>query len=538
MKKKRLSILLAILILTISSLACGLLNRGDEAATEVPDQLIENAPSDDPVDSLPADEAENPNPPPSVDLGEEYRSEAGGYAFNPIPGYSFEEFFGLTSMEAADAEPDLGPLVFLIGGTNEEEKSTEDIYAEFIANTPEEEINILDEQAIVVDGIEGLLVDIAGVQDGVEVGGRMVIVAVTPTQQFTMFASAPQDRWEEVEPLFDAVLASVHFFEPQETDMLDELEEQELDEMAPVMGGEPLRQWGVLAEASSAYGTDYWSANQATGEPDTPECGDNVTAWASLSATGIDWIEITYAVPVNPSEINIYQTYNPDQVVKVEVVDANMTYHIVYENTPMDRSFDECPYMLSIPIENHFEGVTGVKISVDQSELESWNEVDAVELVGYPIDGEFPAANLPPFGDFPSEASDLPSGGFAYLLASDQGMPVMVTEGTVLDQSTNAEYVIGLVSADQRNTLTLFLPLDVAPGILTMQPYDETATTKNPGAAVYINLSLYTNTDGIIMIDTVTNNTITGSVFFSAVDENGNEIAITGFFNELPLGTP
>ena len=170
--------------------------------------------------------------------------------------------------------------------------------------------------------------------------------------------------------------------------------------------------------------------------------------------------------------------------------------------------------------------------------LENWNEIDAVELVGYPSNGESPAANLPPFGDFPTEASELPSRGFAYLLASDQGMPVMVTEGTLQDQSTNAEFVIALVSEDQRNTLTLFIPLDIAPGILTMKPYNENAATKNPGAAVYMDLSLYTNTDGIIMIDTVTNSTITGSVFFTAVDEKGNEIAVTGFFNELPLGTP
>ena len=365
-------------------------------------------------------------------------------------------------MEAPDADPDLGPFVFMIGGTNEEEKSNEDIYNEFITEMPEEEISIVNEQTIVVDGIEGLLADITGIQEGEKVAGRIVIIAVTPTQQFTMFASSPQDRWTEVEPLFDAVLASVYFFEPQGLDILEELEEEILDETDPIAVGEIYRQWGVLAEASSEYGTDYWSAQQATGEPDTPECGDFITAWASLSSSGVDWIEIFYDVPVIPTEVNIYQTQSPDQVVKVEVLDGNDNYHTIYESTPMDRSYDDCPYVLSIPVESDYDGVTKVRISVDQSELENWNEIDAVELVGYPANGETQGGSsgidLPAFGDFPAESSDLPSGGFAYILSSDQGMPVMVTEGTVQDQSTSSEYVIGLISEDQQNTSNLICP--------------------------------------------------------------------------------
>ncbi len=519
-------------------------NGGGEAEIETPstNQSEESAPIEDQDESKPIEEAENPKPPPNVDLENEYRSEEGGFAFQPIPDYSFEEFFGLVSMEAPDANPDLGPFIFMIGGTNEEEMTNDDIYDKFIAEMPEGDIKILNEQSTVVDGVQGLQMDIEGTQEGEEVTGRLVIVAVTPTQQFTMFTSAPTERWNEIDLLSEAVLASVYFFEPQELDLLEELDLDELEEMTPLIVGEPYRQWGVLAEASSEYGKEFWSAQQATGEPDTLECGDQVTAWASLSSSGVDWLEIFYDVPVSPTEINIYQTQNPDQVVRVELLDGNNTYHTVYESAPIDRSHDECPYVLTIPVEESFEGVTKVKISVDQSELETWNEIDAVELVGLATDGEAPgdlsSGILPDFGDFPSEAGDLPTGGFAYLLAGDQGMPTMVTQGSVQDQSTNAEYVLGLVSEDQSNTLTLFIPKAVAPGILTMDPYDAAAPTKGPGAAVYIGFSLFTNTDGIIMVDAVTDNSITGSVFFTAVDENGNEIAVTGFFNALPLRAP
>ena len=42
-----------------------------------------------------------------LDLVDEYRSEEGGYAFKPIPDYELEEFFGLATMIAPDADQTL-----------------------------------------------------------------------------------------------------------------------------------------------------------------------------------------------------------------------------------------------------------------------------------------------------------------------------------------------------------------------------------------------------------------------------------------------
>ena len=105
MKQKRWLILLAILALVISSLACGLVSGGQETAPEVAptteptestssDNPIEEVPAEEePTDQMPAEESGDPGPPPNVDLDDEYRSEEGGYAFQPIPGYELEEFF-------------------------------------------------------------------------------------------------------------------------------------------------------------------------------------------------------------------------------------------------------------------------------------------------------------------------------------------------------------------------------------------------------------------------------------------------------------
>ena len=89
------------------------------------------------------------------------------------------------------------------------------------------------------------------------------------------------------------------------------------------IAGEPLIQWASSAAASSEYGPDSWSANQATGEPDTPEYGDFATAWApSGTDIGPQWIELGYDVAVRPTEIVIWESSGAGFVTRVEAVDA------------------------------------------------------------------------------------------------------------------------------------------------------------------------------------------------------------------------
>jgi hypothetical protein len=69
-------------------------------------------------------------------------------------------------------------------------------------------------------------------------------------------------------------------------------------------------------------------------------------------------------------------------VVMVELIDTEGVYHEIYTGEPEDKS-DECPYTLSIQIPKANYLVTGVKITIDQSVIPAtWNEIDAVELVG------------------------------------------------------------------------------------------------------------------------------------------------------------
>lgn len=149
---------------------------------------------------------------------------------------------------------------------------------------------------------------------------------------------------------------------------------------APASQKAETRQWGTSATASSQYGDKDWAAGQATGAPNTKECGDFTTAWASSSAQGVDWLEVNYATPVTPTQINIYETFNPGSIIKVEVRDTGGKYHTIFTATP--AAVSECPRVLTIDVKDISVQVSAVRISLDQTNSASWNEIDAVELVG------------------------------------------------------------------------------------------------------------------------------------------------------------
>lgn len=153
----------------------------------------------------------------------------------------------------------------------------------------------------------------------------------------------------------------------------------------PPLQGEFFEQWAVTATASSEYGNPDWAAIQAIGAPNTQECGDFVTAWASSTGgSSYEWLELRYAIPVFPDQIRIYETYNPGSIIRVEVITPGADYIVVWEDGP--RTGEDCPHVLTIPVEGIEERVFGVRITLDQSIIQSWNEIDAVQLVGRAFD--------------------------------------------------------------------------------------------------------------------------------------------------------
>jgi hypothetical protein len=147
-------------------------------------------------------------------------------------------------------------------------------------------------------------------------------------------------------------------------------------------GRSTLRQWAMSATASTEFSDPDWGAIQATGSPNTFECGDQVTAWASASSFSDEWLRLMYSVPVTPTEVNIHITYHPSQITRVELIDTNGGHHTVHNAQPELKT--DCPFVLSIPVTADFQA-NGVNIIVAQSILQmGWTEIDAVELIGKP----------------------------------------------------------------------------------------------------------------------------------------------------------
>ena len=148
----------------------------------------------------------------------------------------------------------------------------------------------------------------------------------------------------------------------------------------PVTGA--LKQWAVGAVASSEYSSPDYSAQQATGAPNTTECGDIETAWATESSDGVDWLEVSYATAVIPTGVNIYENHSPGFINKVEVKDEAGLYYTVWEGTPGE--VEECPRVVSIAVSGVNARVNAVRINVDQRNGGYYDEIDAVELLGQP----------------------------------------------------------------------------------------------------------------------------------------------------------
>ena len=143
-----------------------------------------------------------------------------------------------------------------------------------------------------------------------------------------------------------------------------------------------IRQWAVDASASSEFADDFWGEKQLIGSPDTKRCGDYQTAWASAGSDTIETLVLTYTLAVKVTEINIVETFNPNQVVQVIVLGENGEKRVVYDEPPVavDRP---CPYTLTINVDNMKFKSRVIRIVIDQSVLGlGWNEIDAVELVG------------------------------------------------------------------------------------------------------------------------------------------------------------
>jgi len=341
-------------------------------------------------------------------LGDVYQHGDGGFSFQKLTGYDFWDNFGIITMIKPGGAAFPGPAFTVIYQDLGTTMTSEDILsmvsqdANATYYTPEN---------IVVDGVSGILVDFDRTENGQSAKGRTFVSMITPTEYFTVDVVSPVEDWAEVGPMFDALLASFNFSgevaAPPAT--------------LPARSGEVIRQWATTAEASSEYSPDDYSAMQATGAPNVDVCEENPMAWASLAEDTEEYLVLHYETPVNPTELVIYQSHNPSQIVEIQFMDTSGETWVLWYGDP--EIVSSCPdvWTHTVELEEVFYTDT-VVLWVDQSVLGiGWAEIDAVELVGYPqgqatapVQGEQPAVVPPPasapVGDVPTNYSGLMAG--------------------------------------------------------------------------------------------------------------------------------
>jgi hypothetical protein len=148
----------------------------------------------------------------------------------------------------------------------------------------------------------------------------------------------------------------------------------------------------VVLETTFAFGLDpisvtprdlsakrAWGPEQAIGEPDTPEAGDQATAWASRSPDDMEeWLICDYENAVMPASVSVHETYNPGALYKVTAFNEAGEEVIAWEGEdPTPRS--EPKGISVIPVKLDF-ATKRIKLYLDSPAVPGWNEIDAVAI--------------------------------------------------------------------------------------------------------------------------------------------------------------
>jgi len=146
-------------------------------------------------------------------------------------------------------------------------------------------------------------------------------------------------------------------------------------------GRQEIKQFAASAWASSAEGDLALAAAQAAAPPNTEGCAQSNTAYSP--SNGVDSATLTLFFPqlVTPTELAIFESYNPGYVTRVEMTDLLGETHVIYEGLPQPRIDCSSPLRIAIPDAGFQSNI--VTIYLDRTGAGVlWTQIDAVELTG------------------------------------------------------------------------------------------------------------------------------------------------------------
>ncbi len=123
-----------------------------------------------------------------------------------------------------------------------------------------------------------------------------------------------------------------------------------------------------------------WHPMQMAGPRNVPNVSqDSPAAWASMAPNGgTEWAELTYETPFRANLVRIHEVCTAGGVAEVYLVATSGKEHLVWSGTDPTTS----PSVFEIGFSTTSYSVRSVRIVLDTSRVQGWNEIDAVELVG------------------------------------------------------------------------------------------------------------------------------------------------------------
>jgi hypothetical protein len=144
-----------------------------------------------------------------------------------------------------------------------------------------------------------------------------------------------------------------------------------------------LGQWAASAIAGSQYGKTQYSAAQATAAPNISVAGNSPDAWCpAVRDRGTDWIELTFASPIQATEVRVRQNDAPGAITKIEAIEPDGTVHVWWEGVdPHQRTEVRQIVWFAIRVPKTDYAVARMKLTLNLASGPGYKEIDAVQLV-------------------------------------------------------------------------------------------------------------------------------------------------------------
>ena len=97
----------------------------------------------------------------------------------------------------------------------------------------------------------------------------------------------------------------------------------------------------------------------------------------------IEYVELRIRDPVYVESINVYETYAPGRLVKIQLLDPSGAWDTVWEGVAADQSTFSAARIFSPPLARRQYLTQDIRLEVDNIDSTDWYEIDAVEVMSW-----------------------------------------------------------------------------------------------------------------------------------------------------------